>query len=65
METYVFLLTRKVVNVSMNMTRKVVIRRLRGRNMPLNNKLKEYRAKLGVNQQEMGKLVHTSFKTNN
>ena len=31
--------------------------------MPLNNRLKEYRARLGVNQQEMGKLVNTSRQT--
>ena len=31
--------------------------------MPLNNHLKEYRAKLGVNQQEMGALVQTSRQT--
>lgn len=31
--------------------------------MPLYNKLKEYRAKLGVNQQQMGALVHTSRQT--
>ena len=31
--------------------------------MPLYNKLKEYRAKLGVNQQEMGALVQTSRQT--
>lgn len=31
--------------------------------MPLFNHLKEYRARLGVNQQEMGKLVHTSRQT--
>lgn len=31
--------------------------------MPLYNKLKEYRAKLGVNQQEMGVLVQTSRQT--
>ncbi len=31
--------------------------------MPLKNNLKEYRAKLGVNQQEMGKLVGTSRQT--
>ncbi len=31
--------------------------------MPLYNHLKEYRAKLGVNQQEMGKLVDTSRQT--
>ena len=31
--------------------------------MPLNNHLKEYRARLGVNQQQMGALVHTSRQT--
>ena len=31
--------------------------------MPLNNHLKEYRSKLGVNQQEMGALVQTSRQT--
>lgn len=31
--------------------------------MPLNNRLKEYRSKLGVNQQEMGTLVGTSRQT--
>lgn len=31
--------------------------------MPLTNQLKEYRAKLGVNQQEMGRLVGTSRQT--
>ena len=31
--------------------------------MPLRNHLKEYRAKLGVNQQEMGKLVGASRQT--
>lgn len=31
--------------------------------MPLYNRLKEYRAKLGVNQQEMGALVQTSRQT--
>ena len=31
--------------------------------MPLNNHLKEYRARLGVNQQEMGQLVGTSRQT--
>ena len=31
--------------------------------MPLSNKLKEYRAKLGVNQQQMGALVNTSRQT--
>jgi len=31
--------------------------------MPLNNQLKVYRAKLGVNQSEMGKLVGASRQT--
>ena len=31
--------------------------------MPLKNHLKEYRARLGVNQQEMGALVDTSRQT--
>ncbi len=31
--------------------------------MPLYNKLKDYRAKLNVNQQEMGQLVGTSRQT--
>ncbi len=31
--------------------------------MPLYNRLKEFRARLGVNQQEMGMLVDTSRQT--
>jgi len=31
--------------------------------LPLKNHLKEYRARLGVNQQEMGSLVDTSRQT--
>ena len=31
--------------------------------MPLKNRLKEYRAALGINQQEMGALVSTSRQT--
>lgn len=31
--------------------------------MPLKNHLKEYRAKIDVNQQQMGKLVGTSRQT--
>ncbi len=31
--------------------------------MPLYNRLREYRARLGVNQQEMGKLVGVSRQT--
>ena len=34
-----------------------------GRNMPLYNRLKEYRAKISVNQHEMGKLVGVSRQT--
>jgi putative transcriptional regulator len=33
------------------------------KNMPLKNHLKEYRARLGVNQADMGKLVGTSRQT--
>ena len=32
-------------------------------NVSLNNHLKEYRAKIGVNQQELGALVHVSRQT--
>lgn len=35
----------------------------REKTMPLYNRLKEYRARLGVNQQEMGALVQTSRQT--
>lgn len=31
--------------------------------MPLYNKLKEYRAKMNINQQEMGQLVNASRQT--
>ena len=31
--------------------------------MPLYNRLKEYRARLGVNQQELGKLIGASRQT--
>ena len=31
--------------------------------VPLNNKLKEYRSRLGVDQQDMGKMVGTSRQT--
>lgn len=34
-----------------------------GKNMPLENRLKEFRARIGVNQQEMGKLVSVSRQT--
>jgi putative transcriptional regulator len=42
------------------MTRKAVERR---ENMPLYNRLKEYRARIGVNQQQMGKLAGVSRQT--
>ena len=51
------------------MQRKIVIERskftnrMEMRGMPLNNRLKEYRARLGVNQQEMGELVGASRQT--
>ncbi len=31
--------------------------------MALNNRLKEYRARIGVNQQELGSMVHVSRQT--
>lgn len=37
--------------------------RKEGGSMPLYNRLKEYRARLGVNQQEMGRLVGVSRQT--
>ena len=52
-----FYLTNKVVNL----TKKVV--RKGDRPMPLYNRLKEYRARLGVNQQEMGALAGVSRQT--
>ena len=69
-----FILTRKVVNDIMKMTRIVVIMTMRFVNrdftnneridhMPLYNHLKEYRARLGVNQQEMGRLAGVSRQT--
>lgn len=47
------------------MTRKVVKNRKQagGDNVPLYNELKEYRAKIGVNQYEMGQLVGVSRQT--
>ena len=42
------------------MTRKVV---KGGVHLPLNNRLKEYRAKHNINQSEMGKLVGVSRQT--
>lgn len=43
------------------MTVKIV--RKRGDEMPLYNRLKEFRARLGVNQQEMGRLAGVSRQT--
>ena len=46
-----------MTRILVNLTRKVV------RQMPLFNHLKEYRARLGVNQQEMGRLAGVSRQT--
>lgn len=45
------------------MTRKVVIKESEDKEVPLLNHLKEYRAKINVNQQEMGRLVGVSRQT--
>ena len=50
-------MTRKIVNL----TEKVVMKG--GSAMPLYNRLKEYRARLGVNQQEMGAMAGVSRQT--
>ncbi|GFO84388.1 transcriptional regulator [Anaerostipes butyraticus] len=50
-------MTRKVVNLTR------IIIKLRGDEMPLYNRLKEYRAKIGVNQQQMGKMAGVSRQT--
>jgi len=47
-------MTRKVVNLQEDR---------RSTEMPLRNKLKEYRGKVDVNQQEMGRLVGVSRQT--
>lgn len=60
------ILTRKVVIAIIALTRKIVIlarERKDGGHMPLYNHLKEYRAKIDVNQHEMGKLVGVSRQT--
>lgn len=55
------MLTRKVVNTRMRMTNKVVKNEETGRCiMLLLNRLKEYRARLGINQTELGKLAGVS-----
>ena len=55
MEKYNISITSKVVRMTI-----IIVRRV---DMPLYNKLKEYRAKINVNQQEMGKLVGVSRQT--
>lgn len=50
-------MTRKVVNLTR------IIIKLGGDEMPLYNRLKEYRAKIGVNQQQMGKMAGVSRQT--
>ncbi len=59
------LLTRKVVNDKMDLTRKVVKRILakEEKNVPLLNELKEYRSRLGINQTELGKRAGVSRQT--
>lgn len=59
------LLTRKVVNDKMALTRKVVKRILakEEKNVPLLNELKEYRSRLGINQTELGKRAGVSRQT--
>lgn len=64
---FIFVLTTLVVNVMM-MTMKVVnlqmnLVKIGEEPMPLQNRLKEYRARLGVNQQQMGQLVGVSRQT--
>lgn len=61
-----FILTNKVVNDMMRMTRKVVknlIRKRRDETMPLYNNLKEHRTALGINQTELGKMAGVSRQT--
>ena len=40
-----------------------LVKRKRGAAMPLRNRLKEYRARLNINQQDFGRLVGTSRQT--
>lgn len=54
-------MTSKVVNLT-----KIIVKEGKGdisKAMPLYNHLKEYRAKISVNQQEMGNLVGVSRQT--
>lgn len=61
------MLTRKVVNAIMCLTRIVVTLQslvyIRSDVMPLNNNLKEHRARLGLNQQMLGSLAGVSRQT--
>ena len=61
------LLTSKVVNAIIRLTSKVVILTIiiykRSDEMPLLNHLKEHRARLGINQQQLGSLAGVSRQT--
>jgi len=61
--TKVVIMKAKVVINCAALFRKDWYVRKRRYNLPLYNHLKEYRAKLGVNQQEMGALVDVSRQT--
>ena len=50
-----------MTKIGVNLTQKVVKEGVK--HMPLYNRLKEYRARLGVNQQEMGALAGVSRQT--
>lgn len=58
-------MTNKVVNGILYMTRKVVKQEVRKEeeNLPLLNRLKEWRTRLGINQTELGKLAGVSRQT--
>lgn len=55
-------MTKIVVNGKMLLTRKFV-KRKGDENVPLLNKLKEYRSKLGINQTDLGKMAGVSRQT--
>lgn len=55
----ILFLTRKVVKSK----RRLIFKGKECWSVPLKNKLKDYRAMLGVNQQEMGKLAGVSRQT--
>ena len=68
MRRFNFLLTRILVSAMLYLTRIIVILtwiivRKGDERMPLYNRLKEHRARLGVNQQEMGALAGVSRQT--